>query len=273
MTFTYDKNRLSHLVNNFYVLTKIKAVIYDTDYNTIVSVPPNECLFCETLRKNREFKARCDNCLKKGVIPCRRDNKINIYKCHAGLFEVTSPIRVNGVLFGYFTIGQIIESNDKYTKRSEITEYIKGFTDTDTEQLLNSLNKKDYEQIEAAAEIMNACIAYLLMSDIIKEEKGNIILQLSDYIEENIFSEISVENICREFNISRNSLYKISWDYFGMSVGKYIRDKKIEAAARLLSEGYSVSEVAELTGFCDYNYFSKVFKSVKGVSPGKFKEK
>ena len=38
----------------------------------------------------------------------------------------------------------------------------------------------------------------------------------------------------------------------------------------LLSEGYSISETACRCGFSDPNYFSKVFKKVKGVAPSDY---
>ena len=271
MPFLYDKSQLYDLVKKFNILTGIKAVIYDIDFQQIAAIPERDCPFCETMQQSHSFAEKCNRCVESGAIPCKRDNSLNIYKCHCGLFEVTSPIRINGVLFGYFTIGQIIEKNDKISKRDEILQYASTFTKNNVEALFDALNTKSYQQIEAAAKIMEACIAYILMSNVIQEDKGNIILRINDYIEQNIAGDCSVNTLCETFKISRNALYKISNNFLGMPIAKFIRRKKMDTAAKLIETGSSVSKAAESVGFYDYNYFSKAFKSIKGVSPNQFK--
>ena len=68
----------------------------------------------------------------------------------------------------------------------------------------------------------------------------------------------------------------LSYDYykelfikrFGMSPVKYVRALRIERACELLITGqYSISEVAEASGFENVYYFSNVFKKQLGVSP------
>ena len=68
----------------------------------------------------------------------------------------------------------------------------------------------------------------------------------------------------------------LSYDYykelfikkFGMSPVKYVRALRIERACELLITGqYSVSEVAEASGFDNVYYFSNVFRKHLGVSP------
>lgn len=272
MDFTYDINRLYELAKTFYTLTGIKTVIFDTDFNPIVSIPKNECAFCETLRQNPMFLKECKTCTKVQGKYCENINSLNIYKCHSGLFEATFPIKINGIIFGYFTIGQIIEENDKTEKKDYILDYASRFTDTDISPLFDKLNTKSYAQIEAAGKIMETCIAYLIMENIVRQNEGETVFRLNKYIEKNISDELSVEFLCEKFDLSRNGLYKLSRDFFGMPIAKFIRKKKMDTAAYLLEKGYSVSSAAESVGFYDYNYFSKVFKSVKGTAPRNFKK-
>lgn len=270
MIFTYDKQALFDLVKKFYVLTKVKAVIFDTDFKIIVEYPAKESVFCEKMRKNKEFLYQCDKCLKEAGKECSKNNELNIYKCHSGLYEAISPITVNGVIFGYFTIGQIFEKNGN---DESILEYAKQFNAEVKSEDFHKMGRKSYEQIEAAATIMQTCVAYLLLSDIIKEDDGDIILRLNAYIEKNIEKPLDVDLLCEEFSLSRNALYRLSRKFFGMPIATYIRNKKMDTAIKLLQSGRSVSTAAESVGFYDYNYFSKVFKAVKGVSPKSFKKK
>ena len=55
---------------------------------------------------------------------------------------------------------------------------------------------------------------------------------------------------------------------FGTTPNRYLILKKVEFAKELLGSGsFSVSETAELCGFCDVYYFSRVFKTETGVPP------
>ncbi len=52
---------------------------------------------------------------------------------------------------------------------------------------------------------------------------------------------------------------------------EYINDIRIKRAKELLSNtNLSMSEIAEISGFCNQNYFSRVFKKSVGISPKRF---
>lgn len=58
---------------------------------------------------------------------------------------------------------------------------------------------------------------------------------------------------------------------FGATPNSYLIRRRIEHARAMLETGsLSVSETAELCGFSDVYYFSKVFKQLCGVPPSKF---
>lgn len=52
----------------------------------------------------------------------------------------------------------------------------------------------------------------------------------------------------------------------GMSPIEYRNKLRFHAARRLYQENRSVQEIAEIVGFCDANYFSKLYKKCNGVS-------
>ena len=59
----------------------------------------------------------------------------------------------------------------------------------------------------------------------------------------------------------------------GCTVTRFVRETRINAACRLLSEtALSVAEVGELVGFDDPGYFHRVFRAVKGVTPQRMRE-
>ena len=59
---------------------------------------------------------------------------------------------------------------------------------------------------------------------------------------------------------------------FDITPNRYLTERRVEQAKSMLETGgLTVTEVAELCGFSDVYYFSKVFKRETGVTPGKWK--
>ena len=56
------------------------------------------------------------------------------------------------------------------------------------------------------------------------------------------------------------------------SLGKYILDYKMNLACEKLEKtDLAIKEIAILTGFVDQNYFSRVFKKEKGITPQQYR--
>lgn len=59
----------------------------------------------------------------------------------------------------------------------------------------------------------------------------------------------------------------------GVSLGEYVRKKRIEAACRLLRETTDdIEHIGMRVGFSSRSYFGKVFKSMVGVTPTEYRE-
>ena len=58
---------------------------------------------------------------------------------------------------------------------------------------------------------------------------------------------------------------------FGISPIRFINNLKIDRARELLASGlYTISNVAELSGFHDESYFSREFKKHSGKTPKEY---
>ena len=70
--------------------------------------------------------------------------------------------------------------------------------------------------------------------------------------------------------MSEDYLTRIFRKELGISPWDYLNRYRIYLASELLrQEAMSVNEVASRTGFQDQAYFCRVFKKIKGVTPGK----
>ena len=92
-----------------------------------------------------------------------------------------------------------------------------------------------------------------------------------EYMEKNYtYGEFSVNEMVAKAYMSNTYFRKLFVTKFGTTPAKYLTFKRLMYAEKLLSTGkYSIKEVAEMSGFCDVKYFSRVVKREYGVPPSK----
>ena len=91
------------------------------------------------------------------------------------------------------------------------------------------------------------------------------------YLNHNLHRQPTVREIAKYCNVSEAGLKRVFDKYADIGVHKYLLKLKIKAAAELLHDGQSVSEVADKLGFNSQSYFSKAFKRETGTSPSDLK--
>ena len=99
--------------------------------------------------------------------------------------------------------------------------------------------------------------------------------QVIDYIEQNIDNVLLVvEDLAKEFPMSRSVFYKKIKSLFGLSPVDLIRTIRIKRAVQLIdSSTHSFTEIAYMCGFNDLSYFGKCFKKQLGLSPSEYRLK
>lgn len=86
-------------------------------------------------------------------------------------------------------------------------------------------------------------------------------------------SNLTIEMILYEMNISKVQLYRKVKALIGYNVNDYILSVRIQKAKYLLQdENFSISEIAYQVGFTSQGYFSTVFKSKVEVTPSEYRE-
>lgn len=101
----------------------------------------------------------------------------------------------------------------------------------------------------------------------------DFISKINELIDKNIANnEFSVPDVTQELGLSRSVLHVKMKSLLNISMGDYIRKKRLNVACNLLQEGYNVAETAYRTGFSNPNYFSKCFKKEFGKKPTEFQK-
>ncbi|MDD5018013.1 MAG: helix-turn-helix domain-containing protein [Eubacteriales bacterium] len=103
---------------------------------------------------------------------------------------------------------------------------------------------------------------------------SDLIKRVITYIRKNYMNKISLNDISDYTKLSVSYLSKIFKEQTDENLSAYINHVRIEHAKMfLLDDSIPLVEVAYLSGFEDQSYFSKVFKKVAKVTPGKYREK
>ena len=87
------------------------------------------------------------------------------------------------------------------------------------------------------------------------------------YINQNLDSELSIQELCSRFFISRAQLCRRFKKITGTSVGKYVSAKRLITAQELLRQGKRPTEVYAICGYQDYSTFYRAYLQYFGCSP------
>ena len=86
-------------------------------------------------------------------------------------------------------------------------------------------------------------------------------------------TDYNVDTLAEDVGISRAQLHRKMKELTGISSGKFLRNLRMEQAARLLRESkVNVSQVAYNVGYSDLAHFSTAFKNYFGQSPSEYAE-
>ena len=81
---------------------------------------------------------------------------------------------------------------------------------------------------------------------------------------------MSVDKIARASGLSLNRLNDMFKKEMEMTIGRYLTQKRVSNARRLLEEGTGIPEAAAMSGYSSPSYFSHVFHKHYGISPQEY---
>ena len=85
--------------------------------------------------------------------------------------------------------------------------------------------------------------------------------------------DIGIEELCATASMSRRTLFRAFRDYTGFTPVEYLLRIRLQHAAEwVLSTDRKITDIATECGFCDGNYFCKLFHRAYGVAPSSFRK-
>lgn len=274
MKLEFNEPELEDLMKDFYLLTGIRIVLFDHDYHELYSYPKHHCKFCSKMKSQKETQILCDESDRASFMKCRQKGELILYHCHAGLIEATAPLIDHNIVIGYMMFGQISDQEDMDGLIHILREnpHLTLSSPDEIAEYAADIPLKSNAQIKAAAKIMEACTFYVLLKNAISVKRDNFIRNMDQYLLEHLSEDLSVNAICSALGISKTKLYQSCDVYYGCGIAEHIRYLRIEKAKKLLLETeIPVTAIADEVGFCDYNYFCRVFKKEAGISAKKYR--
>ncbi|MFD0715592.1 response regulator [Paenibacillus sp. GCM10027626] len=104
---------------------------------------------------------------------------------------------------------------------------------------------------------------------------AEIFAKIETYISYHIGQPLSLQDLIGNFHVSSTYICSLFRNFSGKSFVEYVTELRMRKAKEfmLAYPEMLVKEIAEIVGYTDQNYFSRVFKTIVGVSPTEFRLK
>lgn len=137
-----------------------------------------------------------------------------------------------------------------------------------------SLSPDNFTKFSCKVEFINLINSLVeTVRDVQYNDKLKLVNKGIEYINKNFNESISVSEISDILDIDRRRFSEVFQEVTGLSPIKYLTEYRLKEAKRLLKfSSYTISEIADMTGYNDCFYFSKTFKKNVGVCPRKYRE-
>ena len=275
MNALFDEKRLRKLIANLNILTSVPANVLDAqglDRYLFGGHPP----FCRAVNADPEGHERCIACDVWKVKNYTSDGGFQFYRCHLGICEAIMPLYSKDDPLAYLIFGCFLDSSpieEQWAHTRALLDWWQGDLDGLHRAFLQ-FRQFSAEELRAYAETLEALAAYIRLEGLISSAEQSDLQRLELYLDQHYMEKLSLAVMSKDLHIGRTKLCALAKELSGGQTLSYlIAQRRIDAAKRLLVQStLPISAVAEEVGIDDYNYFSKVFRAVTGVTPSLFRK-
>ncbi len=162
--------------------------------------------------------------------------------------------------------------HNKYHINELISEHPRYFID----ELLKPAGNKKVHAVTCVLKLLNGIEDNFMHKQSLPQESNMLSYEVISYVNNHLIEDISLQDICDEFFISKSQLCRLFKKATGATVWDYIITKRLVLAKSLINSGESATTACYKAGFNDYTSFFRAYKTKYSVSPksdkGKVKE-
>ena len=281
---------LTGIIEDFACSTDFGSVLVDIrgiENSNLYNFSP----FCNLMRSSPEFRHLCQKCDLYGGLEAYKTGQPSIYRCHAGLTDISLPIVQSNQLSGFLLFGQVQvtdEENSNYTSIQTInTDWMNS---PSLRQARNKVKLVSSKQVESAASILRE-ISQFHTRDVnprdqikfnVKSKKpsnqqekvsnNEEIRKALTYIQKNLSRPITLEEVANHVYLSQYYFSKLFKKEMNINFVTYVNQRRIEEAKKLLVESsLSIETISRNLGFSQPSYFIKTFRSMTSSTPANYR--
>lgn len=290
---TKSFTNLSKTVEDFALATNFGAVLVDIkgkETSNLYNFSP----FCQIMRSKPEYKALCQKCDAFGGLEAAKNGDPFIYRCHAGLTDISLPVIRDNKLSGFMLFGQVemAHSNKDTFHRVHpiITHWQK---DLELRKARDTIRNVSSEQVHSAATLLQTISNYHFSDEDPRDkikftfhpsekkkktaepigQQNSEIKKALAYIEKNLTTNITLDQVSDHVFLSQFYFSRLFKKEMGVSFTSYLNQRRIEQAKVLLTQSnLSVKIISKNMGYSQTSYFCKIFKEIVGMTPAKFRK-
>lgn len=193
-------------------------------------------------------------------------------------YAVREPWEVDWITFGGYQVEHFIK-NAGFEKTGV-------FYVANSELVLSKMRKAwSAGQAESSLKGLDcSAIVYELLIDLLKyasrigddsvQQQYLKLQPVFNFIEENYWKQISLEEMSKTINITPQHLCLLFKNIMEMRPFEYLNNVRVNKSKDLMIKNHDmeVNEVAKSVGFSNTSYYCSVFKAMEGISPGSFRK-
>lgn len=283
--------QLSKTIQDFALAADFGSVLVDI-HGKETSDLYNFSPFCQIMRSKPEFKSLCQKCDAFGGLEASKNGNPCIYRCHAGLTDISLPIIRNNQLIGFALFGQVEMNDDTQDSFTRIHPIVTNWESSpELRQARKKVKTVSTAQIESAAALLKTIGDYHFTDndsrDQIqfnfhpnkKETKESIhsqndeIRKAISYIDSNLTINLTLEDVANHVYLSQFYFSRLFKKEIGVSFITYLNQQRIEQAKVLLTQSnLSIKSISQTIGYSQTSYFCKIFKELVGMTPVNYRK-
>ena len=171
----------------------------------------------------------------------------------------------------YFENAVFSLGNDTQEKVEQIVTFLRKNKPEESKNNYLFRLKNDPVLIQETANYTELFLISLLSSDVktkgVTTRSALVYKKIINVMKENVENNLTIDELAELCGMSTSNLKKVYSTYSVFSIHKYFVKLKIARAIEMLEEGYNVTEISDILGFNNQNYFSIVFKRETSMSP------
>ena len=193
------------------------------------------------------------------------------------------PRFIDETLKGSHELGEVVNSYmikfDFCRLKDHPTKFIYHDDDGHIGRLFQLLYQEQQEKQMGHLETMR-CYLITILIHIMRQiqapdyvdSESDMIRYTVDYVQKNFMDKLSLAQITQRFNYSLAHVSHSFKKETGMTFQEYVQYVRIRESCRLLiNTSKKVSEIAQLVGYSNIQFFNEVFRRQIGISPREFR--